>query len=103
MSGVRSLYKWLEPGIIALIISLMIVLQVLAAVPAKTQEVVCTTPYVVQADDRLSVLAEHYYGDSSFSAMIISATNQKHITDSAFTSISDVHRLNVGDKLCITN
>jgi hypothetical protein len=103
MSGVKFLYKWLEPGIIALIISLMIVLQVLAAVPSKPQDAVCITSYVVQADDQLAVLADRYYGDLSFSTEIISSTNQKHITDSAFASISDPHHLNVGDILCIAD
>jgi hypothetical protein len=103
MAGLKSFYKWLEPGIIALIISLMIVLQVLAAVPSEAEEVVCTTPHVVQADDHLSVLADHYYGDPALSDLIVSATNQKHITDSAFASISDATHLNVGDKLCISN
>jgi nucleoid-associated protein YgaU len=103
MTGLKSFYKWLEPGIIALIISLMIVLQLLAAVPSEAEEVACTTHHVVQADDHLSVLADHYYGDPALASRIASATNQKHITDSAFATISDSNQLNVGDKLCISD
>jgi hypothetical protein len=103
MSSIKNLYKWLEPGIIALIISLMIVLQVLAVVPSQAQEVICATEYIVQADDRLAHLADRYYGDASAASVIISATNQKHITDSAFASVTASQPLNTGDRLCITN
>lgn len=103
MAGLKSFYRWLEPGIIALIISLMIVLQLLAAVPSEAEEVLCATHHVVQADDRLSILADHYYGNPASAGLIVSATNQKHIIDSAFASISDSNQLKVGDKLCISN
>lgn len=103
MSVIESLYKWLEPGMIALVISVMIMLQVLAILPSHAQETGCVTEYVVQADDQLSTLADRYYGDASFSASIISATNRKHITDSAFASITTPQQIKAGDKLCIAN
>src|SRR5262245_14935245 len=57
--------------------------------------------YVVQADDRLSKIAEKYYQDTTSSSFIVQATTAKAIEDPSFTPLPNPDLLEIGQKLWI--
>jgi WD40 repeat protein len=69
-----------------------------AAPPAQRPD---GEPYVVQADDWLSKLAEKYYGDMSLYPVIVEATNARAEQDEAFAPITNPDWIEVGQKLWI--
>ncbi len=57
--------------------------------------------YVIQAEDRLSKIAEKYYDDTTLYPLIVQATNAKAAEDNTFTPITDPDVIEIGQKLWI--
>jgi uncharacterized lipoprotein NlpE involved in copper resistance len=55
--------------------------------------------YTVQADDWLSKIAEKTYGDPLAYAAIVAATNTMAVQDNTFAPITDLNRIEVGQRL----
>jgi hypothetical protein len=68
-----------------------------AVMAASPPEVV----YVVQADDRLERLAEKFYGDTTWSPVIVAATNAAAANSPGVTPIDDPTMLAAGQKLIV--
>lgn len=67
----------------------------------KEAPISCASTYIVQADDSLSLIAEKLLGDRLAYPVIVSATNQKQVSDNSFAQITNVDQIEVGWKLCI--
>ena len=57
--------------------------------------------YVVKTGDWLSNLALKYLGDIALYPLIIDATNAMAAEDNSFVVITDPHKIEIGQKLCI--
>ena len=70
-------------------------------VPEPTPTTPPCTPYIVKKGDWLSKLALAYLGDVNAYMKIIEATNAMAEKDPSFAVITDPHRIEPGQKLCI--
>ncbi|QHI39094.1 hypothetical protein IMCC3317_44950 [Kordia antarctica] len=57
--------------------------------------------YIVQNGDWLSKISQKAYGNPHLYYRIIESTNEKQLSDNSFQKISDVRKINVGQKLWI--
>ena len=78
---------------------LILVVFVLALLPATAVAQEGGKSYTVQADDWLSKLAEKEYGNILAYPAIVYYTNFKANTDSSFTKVADPNQIEVGDVL----
>ena len=69
----------------------------------SAQSAACAEVYTVQADDRLSKIADKFLGDDLAHSAIFEATNQQHTINDAFALIDNADIIEVGWQLCIPN
>ena len=81
-------------------IVLIAVLSLLLAAPAMAQSPE-GQEYTVKAGDHLNKIAAEYLGDATKYPDIVDATNLKVKEDSSYTTITDPHVIEVGQKLWI--
>jgi multiple sugar transport system substrate-binding protein len=84
-----------------LIISAMLIVFSVMAVPGYAQEVSCSETYTIQADDWLSKLADRFFGTYLAYPAIVDATNAAANTDESYAKIQNPDEIEIGQQLCI--
>ncbi len=67
----------------------------------NTEEIICESDVVVQADDWLSKIADKFFGDVLAFPAIVEATNAKAAIDNTYANIENPDIIEPGWKLCI--
>lgn len=86
---------------LAVAILLVLGLGITSAPQAQAQGASCDQTYTVVAGDTLASIAQKLLGDLHLYQQIADATNAANKVDSSYASISDVNKIEVGQKLCI--
>ncbi len=84
-----------------LLVPVALVLALTIAPTSSAQTNACAQTYSVQKGDWLSTIAQKFLGDVKAYDAIAQATNEAAKTDSSFTAIADVNKIEVGQKVCI--